>query len=216
MTFLAPFYSWTFLALIPLLGGYFLKVRPRRVTTTALFLWMRIYEEKRRTAIFCRLRDLFSLLLIVDHSVSMSAGGRESSLDQAKAEDLIRGSRGNQRAAAITLASDLGFQTHLTDNPRALLDAIDRISPSTLPLRLEALKVLEKPIGGGSIHRVVFVTDGVTRDEDLPTGVEVVRVGETRGNVGIVAADMQLLPSREQGLGLYFQLASSFLLVSKA
>ncbi len=155
-----------------------------------------------------------SLLLIVDHSVSMSAGGRESSLDQAKAkakaEDLIRGLRGNQRAAVITLASDLGFQTHLTDNPRALLDAIDRISPSTLPLRLEALKGLEKPIGGGSIHRVVFVTDGVTRDEDLPTGVEVIRVGETRGNVGIVAADMLLLPSLEQGLGLYFQLASSF------
>ena len=48
MTFLAPFYFWTFLALIPLLGVYFLKVRPRRVTTTALFLWMRIYEEKRR------------------------------------------------------------------------------------------------------------------------------------------------------------------------
>ncbi|MDA7644425.1 hypothetical protein N8564_04390 [Verrucomicrobiales bacterium] len=142
----------------------------------------------------------------------MSAGGRESSLDQAKAkaEDLIRGLRGNQRAAVITLASDLGFQTHLTDNPRALLDAIDRISPSTLPLRLEALKGLEKPIGGGSIHRVVFVTDGVTRDEDLPTGVEVIRVGETRGNVGIVAADMLLLPSLEQGLGLYFQLASSF------
>ncbi|MCH1503294.1 MAG: BatA domain-containing protein [Verrucomicrobiales bacterium] len=71
MTFLAPFYFWTFLALIPLLGVYFLKVRPRRVTTTALFLWMRIYEEKRRTAIFRRLRDLFSLSLSLAHRRSL-------------------------------------------------------------------------------------------------------------------------------------------------
>ena len=173
MTFLSPVYFWAFLALVPLLGIYFFKVRPRRVQTTALFLWMQIYEEKRRTSLFRRLRDVFSLLLmviafaavalaltgpevssderadlllIVDHSVSMGAGGRKSSLNQAKAKarEVIRGLRGNQQAAVVTVATNLRFQTHLTDHPRVLLDAIDRVSPSTLPLSLYALSGLEQ------------------------------------------------------------------------
>ena len=239
MTFLSPVYFWAFLALVPLLGIYFFKVRPRRVQTTALFLWMQIYEEKRRTSLFRRLRDVFSLLLmviafaavalaltgpevssderadlllIVDHSVSMGAGGRKSSLNQAKAKarEVIRGLRGNQQAAVVTVATNLRFQTHLTDHPRVLLDAIDRVSPSTLPLSLDALSGLEQFEDDGSAHRVVLITDNVARNEDLPSGMEVMRVGVSDGNVGIVAADMQILPTRERALGLYFQLASTF------
>ena len=50
----------------------------------------------------------------------------------------------------------------------------------------------------------------MTKTEELPAGVEVIRVGEAQKNVGIVAADLQVLPDRERRLGLYFQLASSF------
>ena len=123
---------------------------------------------------------------------------------------MVRGLSGNQRAAVVTVAADLRFQAHLTDNPRVLLDVIDRLSPSTLPLNSRALSGLERSRGEGEDDRVVLITDGIALDRDLPSTWDVVRVEKARENVGIVAADMQVLSDRENRLGLYFQLASSF------
>ena len=58
MTFLAPAFLWSFLALIPLAAIYFLKVRPRKKSTTAYFLWEKIFSQKKATSLFNRLRDL--------------------------------------------------------------------------------------------------------------------------------------------------------------
>ena len=116
MSFLSPGFLIAFTLAVPLIAVYLLKVRPRRVPVTALFLWDRIFVEKKTSALFRRLRDILSLLLmiaalsllvlgsarphidppdsrdvliVIDHSVSMSAHngrGQPSSLELAKDE----------------------------------------------------------------------------------------------------------------------------------
>lgn len=67
MTFLQPAMLWSLvvLLLLPLAAIYFLKVRPRRKPTTAYFLWERIFQERRASSLFQRLRDAWSLLLML-------------------------------------------------------------------------------------------------------------------------------------------------------
>lgn len=64
MNFLSPSLLWSLLVLLPLTAIYFLKVRPRKRTTTAYFLWDKIFSEKKASSLFNRLRDLLSLLLM--------------------------------------------------------------------------------------------------------------------------------------------------------
>ena len=112
MTLLSPAFLWAFLALLPLAAVYFLKVRPRKKSTSAYFLWEKIFSEKRATSLFNKLRDLLSLLLmalafaalafalcrpefgkddrkdlliLIDHSASMAAkNGLGTRLDSAR------------------------------------------------------------------------------------------------------------------------------------
>ena len=65
MTFLNPTALWALLGLVPLIALYFLKVRPDRKPTTTLFLWNRIYKEKKQNGLFKNLRDLISLILLI-------------------------------------------------------------------------------------------------------------------------------------------------------
>ena len=65
MTFLNPAALWAFLSLIPLIALYFFKVRPEKKSTTALFLWNQIFEEKKQNGLFKNMRDLISLLILI-------------------------------------------------------------------------------------------------------------------------------------------------------
>jgi hypothetical protein len=65
MSFLNPNALWAFLGLIPLIALYFLKVRPDKKSTTTLFLWNRIYKEKKQNGLFKNLRDLISLIILI-------------------------------------------------------------------------------------------------------------------------------------------------------
>ncbi|MCF6177707.1 MAG: BatA and WFA domain-containing protein [Victivallaceae bacterium] len=65
MTFLAPGYLWFLLLAIPLTTIYLLKIKPEQRFTPALFLWDKIVEEKQSSALFRKLRDWLSLLLIL-------------------------------------------------------------------------------------------------------------------------------------------------------
>jgi hypothetical protein len=65
VSFLQPLFFWASALIIPLAAIYFLKVRPRRDTTTALFLWQQIYQRKQASSLLNRLRDLLSLLLLI-------------------------------------------------------------------------------------------------------------------------------------------------------
>ncbi|MEZ5324358.1 MAG: BatA and WFA domain-containing protein [Verrucomicrobiales bacterium] len=170
MTFLAPWFGWAFLSLIPLAAIYLLKVRPRRKTTTAYFLWEKIFAQKQSSALFSRLRDLWSLILLllafcsvilalmkpeskndgrkdllilIDQSASMSArDGGSTRLEQAldEARGMIRALDGSQRAAVAGVAQDVEFVSHLTDSPRELMDALAKIQPTQLPLNRKAIQ----------------------------------------------------------------------------
>lgn len=64
MTLLAPGFLWALAALLPLALIYLIRVRPRRKTTTAYFLWAKVMPETRPNRLFQRLRDVLSLLLL--------------------------------------------------------------------------------------------------------------------------------------------------------
>lgn len=242
MKFLAPWFFWSFLSLIPLAAIYFLKVRPRRKDATAYFLWQKVFTEKRTSSLFQRLRDVLSLiimalmfgavclaltkpelqddsrqdlLLIIDHSASMSAGaGSNQRLALAKkaAVDLIKGLDGTQRAAVASLSGELHFLSHLSDDPKALLDAIETLQPTELELNLASLQALN-PVQSKEFmdhHRIILISDGCLGSATLPPFIELLKVGDPLENVGIVSADAQYLPGAGNRLGVYFQIASSF------
>ncbi|PQJ29763.1 vWA domain-containing protein [Rubritalea profundi] len=65
MNLLTPSFLWAFLALIPLGAVYFMKTKPRKRVTNALFLWQKILEEKSSHFAFKKMRNLWSLLLML-------------------------------------------------------------------------------------------------------------------------------------------------------
>lgn len=196
MSFLSPIFAWTFAALIPLALLYLLKVRARKAETTAWFLWQRVLGARRRSALFQRLRDVLSLLLmaaafscvalalmeprtqgedarniliILDRSASMQAreGGR-TRLDLAKerAAAIIRGLRGMQEAALAVAAREVAFSANLTRHQRSLLDALDAARPSDLPLDARALADFLATGATLAGARVIFLTDGCSQGMD--------------------------------------------------
>ena len=173
MSFLYPGYFLALLGLIPLVAVYFLKVRPRRKSVTAFFLWQAVFDQKKNTALFNRLRELLSLLLmalallaivlaltapelasdqrqdvllVIDNSASMNALDDDRvRLAAARkiAADIIRGLNAHQQAALATVSMDVQYQSHFTTSPKTLMDALRRIEPSDCPFRAEALDTLD-------------------------------------------------------------------------
>ncbi len=269
MTFANPALLWSLLALAPLVALYFLKVRPRRRPTTAYFLWQKIAQDRRRNRLLYRLRDLWSLLLLaltfaaialamaeprwankarkdllilVDNSASMQAtDGNSTRLERAKdrAADIVRALDGVQRAAVATVAHELRYESHLTDNPRELLAAVQRIQPTAERFRIEALPTSKRIVGGRKPkalptansetstnrantdpegtpsedffgqHRILLISDGVLGTEALPADLELSKVGQASDNIGLVAADLRFIPGGPNRLGFYFQVAST-------
>jgi hypothetical protein len=236
---------WSLVALVPLVAIYFLKVRPRKKPTTAFFLWQRVFQSQRTSSLFQRLRDVWSLvlmalaaaavcfalarpewtderqdlLIVIDHSASMAAAeGRATRLELARrtAADVVEGLGGNQRAAIATVGRRLTYLSHLTDNPRELLDAIERVEQSADALDWSALDELDLTAEHNADnaakrqHRVLLVSDGSFAGHELPEPIELLKVGTPQENVGIVAADMAYLPGGSNRLAFYFQVASTF------
>ncbi|TLD70116.1 VWA domain-containing protein [Phragmitibacter flavus] len=240
MTFLAPAFLWTFAALAALAMIYFLKVRPRKKTVTAYFLWQRIFTEKKASALFKRLRDLWSLLLmalafaavalalaepdlhgdkredlliVIDHSVSMSAkqgGTTRLDLAKEKARSIIKGLHGAQRAAVASFADTTHILAHPTRHRKALLDAVNQISPTQLASRVDALHALQPGSERATKLRMLLITDAaLDAGERLPQ-VEVLRIASDEPNVGIAHADLRPLPGGSDRLGLFIIPVSSF------
>jgi hypothetical protein len=85
MNFTSPSFLWMLAALAPLIAAYFLKVRPRRFPVNALFLWEKIFQEKKASSLFQRLRDALSLLMLALAlgAIALSAAGpRPASQDK--------------------------------------------------------------------------------------------------------------------------------------
>lgn len=172
MTFANPAWLWMLTALAPLVAIYFLKIRPRRLPVTAFFLWEKIFEEKKASSLFQRLRDLFSLLLlalviaslsiaaagprfgnedkrdlliVIDVSPSMKAkhGGKEVfRLASDKGREIVRALNGTRRAALASASGDLKFLCHLSAAPKDLLDALSATKVSDVPVTDEAVRAL--------------------------------------------------------------------------
>ena len=240
MSFLYPGYFLALLGLIPLVAVYFLKVRPRRKSVTAFFLWQAVFDQKKNTALFNRLRELLSLLLmalallaivlaltapelasdqrqdvllVIDNSASMNALDDDRvRLAAARkiAADIIRGLNAHQQAALATVSMDVQYQSHFTTSPKTLMDALRRIEPSDCPFRAEALDTLDAGAVSLDNCRIILISDGCNYSADPNSSVELVKVGAEQGNVGFVSCDLRLLQSNPFGAGLYYRLASSF------
>ena len=240
MRLLNPMFLWTLLSLGPLVLIYLLKVRPRRKTTTAFFLWETILDQKRSTSLLRRLRDVWSLflmalafsavalalahpqwttakradlLILIDHSASMNArDGRTTRLERAKkiASEIATALSGDQRAAIAAIGDRIGFQTHLTDNPRAVLDAIEHIAPTDQPFKPALLSTFTAKGLWNRNYRIVLISDGCCGGAKVPDRVELLKVGTDQPNIGIIAADIRYLPGAERRVGVYVQLASSY------
>lgn len=172
MNFGAPSFLWMSAALLPLVAAYFLKVRPRRMPVNALFLWDKIFQEKKASSLFQKLRDFLSLLMlalalaavvlaaaelrarsgdrrdllvVIDVSPSMRAktGGR-SGIDAARerAREIVRALNGTRRAALAVASDELEFLSHASDAPKDLTDAIGRVAATDLPVSRRAVQSL--------------------------------------------------------------------------
>ena len=155
------------------------------------------------------------LLVLIDQSASMSADGGtptgETRLELAKeaASDIVLALNGTQRAAVASIGREVMFHSHLSEQPRELLDAIEEVGSTVFDLRVEALEKLASDADWSDSYRILLLTDGsFSEDRALPENVELLKIGEPVDNVGLVAADLQRLPSGE--LGLYFRAASSY------
>ncbi len=172
MIFGAPAFLWLLAALAPLAAAYFLRVRPRRFPVNALFLWEKIFQEKKASSLFQRLRDVFSLLLlalaaaavalaaagprpagqdqrdllvVVDVSPSMRArvGGKENvEVAKERAREVVRALNGTRRAALAAASSELEFLSHASDSPKDLTEAIARLRVSDMPVSPAAVRAI--------------------------------------------------------------------------
>ena len=240
MSFLAPGMLWGLLALIPIAAVFFLKVRPRRKATNAFFLWRKVFEEKKSSALFRRLRDLFSLILmllaaaaivfamsrprvdqddgrdllvVVDISASMSAGpegGTGIDLALQEAEGIVTALNGTRRMALASFADRLEFVSHLSDSPRDLLQSVRSIESRDVPISESARRTLNQYASGEENYRVILLTDGHGGLEGLNEEVEVMRLGEPLQNAGLVEADFGWIPGKANTAGFFYRIASSF------
>ena len=89
MNFGAPGLLWGLLALLPLVAVFFLKVKPRKKTTNAFFLWQKVFEEKKVSALFRRLRNVLSLILVVLAATAIVLAMSRLQLDQDDGRDIL-------------------------------------------------------------------------------------------------------------------------------
>ncbi len=172
MTFTSPAYLWILAALAPLIAIYFLKIRPRRMPVNAFFLWQQIFDQKKASSLFQRLRDLLSLLLLalvigalalaaagptfekedkrdllIVLDVSPSMKGKQSGqetirLAKNRTREMIEALNGTRRAALAVASGDLRFLCHLSAAPKDLLDALAKVEVSDLPATNAAVRAL--------------------------------------------------------------------------
>lgn len=240
MTFMAQGFLWGLLALVPLAAIYFLRVRPRRRSTNAFFLWQQVLDRKKSSALFRRLRDVLSLLLlmivtialvlamarprleqederdiliVIDASASMLGNdGKEVRVEAAKkrAKSLVEALNGSRRAAIGTISDRLRFVTHFTDSPKDLYGALRRVEAKSIPMSAEAVRELTVLAREKGNHRVLLLTDAVNGMSEYGEGVEIMKVGAETGNAGIVAADLQWRPGRRGQASFFYKITSSF------
>ncbi len=150
-------------------------------------------------------------VILVDCSASMATReGEKTRLEMAKEEahTLIDNMANRDRAMVIAFASRARVLSPLTDSREALRRAIDSIAQTDEPGRLsEAMRLAKTPMskageysGFGNINEIKAINLIMFTDGRLPDAgevsvdqqeLEVVRIGASTDNVGIVALDVR-------------------------
>ncbi len=239
MIFLNPAWLWLF-ALLPLIAAmYFLKVKPERIMTPVMFLWDKIFLKKKSSALFRKLKDILSLLLIliaasfvimalakptlttrlqerlliivIDNSASMNAlDGTQTRLDSAK-------------RAAARMVNDL--HSGQSAVIAAMADNLTVMASRTSNKRrlLQGIKSVTPtffPLGSNfpaSLSEIrkqfknskVILVSDCSFKTDPPQDISTVKVGQKIKNIGIAALDLATVPELGS-LKVFCKLASSF------
>lgn len=237
MSFLLPHFLWGLLGLIPLALVYLIKVHPVLKKTSAWFLWEGIFQERRAASLLQKLRDWLSLLLmalafiflvlalaqpilrkgkaagrlvlIVDNSLSMNADGRMEEARQA-ARGLVRSLPAGGRAAVFSLSGELLSTTGFTGNRRELMRGLEAVQGTDMPFNAAALEHFSRDESMADQQRIVLFSDGCSAGmQQLPDGIEWVKVGTPQKNVGVAAFDVRRIPGDNQPLGIFFRIFST-------
>ena len=89
MSFVSPLFLWGFGLLAPLVAVYLLRVRPRRHAVPAIFLWDEIFAQRKATALFQRLRDLLSLLMLALAAAALIVAASRPRFESADDRDTL-------------------------------------------------------------------------------------------------------------------------------
>ena len=89
MSFVSPLFLWGFGLLAPLVAVYLLRVRPRRHPVPAIFLWDEIFAQRKATALFQRLRDLLSLLMLALAAAALIVAASRPRFESADDRDTL-------------------------------------------------------------------------------------------------------------------------------
>jgi hypothetical protein len=134
------------------------------------------------------------VVLVIDNSASMNATDTEPTrLAKAKevAKKIVAGLRYQDEMAVVSAGTQPRVVCGLTGHQRTLREALDAVPATDGPTVLADAVALARRLaaeGGAQDARIVVVTDGCAeKAAELLDGpnVQVVRVGEPRGNVGI-------------------------------
>ncbi|WDE97961.1 BatA and WFA domain-containing protein [Lentisphaera profundi] len=241
MTFANPAALWAFLSIFPLIALYFFKVRPQKKSTSALFLWNQIFEEKKQNGLFKNLRDLISLLIlllafaaiilamakptinwddqtqnlviIIDNSASMAnleEGKSRLDLAKARAENIVKSLSSSQTALITSISDSLQINVDSTSNRRSLLKGIDGIAQSQAPLKSQELSAITKNKGIIPNSRFIFISDSCFQGYQETAELELLKIGSKTSNIGITAFDIRPIPGKQNQLGIFFQVFSSY------
>lgn len=239
MMFLNPAWLWLFAALPVIAAIYLLKVRPKLKVTTTMFLWDKIFLEKKSSALFRKLKDILSLLLIL---IAMS-------LVILALSKPVFSSSIKERLLIIVIDNSVGM--NVRDNKRALLesaknaaekiinkagagqsmviasisDELKIIVGSTENKRrlLNGVKSLEPsffPLNTDAFSSLgdiskqfkdsrLIIISDCSFPAKPPKGAFLVKVGGKSENAGISALDMMYAPDAKN-LKIYCQISSSF------
>lgn len=225
---------------LPLVAIYFLKIKPIRRTTATFFLWDEILQEKKSSALFKRMRNFLSLLLmllillalvltmadpvistdqnkdyfiIIDNSASMNIlEGNVSRIDLAKreAKKIITAMHVNKKVILATLSDEMRYIVSHTSNPKVLLEGLEKIEASIQDLNIHPLK---KQLNNRKMmeqFRIILISDGNIEDVDDLDLLEKVVVGSKVENMAIVAFDLSYLPEAGNPMGVFFRIYSSY------
>jgi len=166
-SFIFPFGAWFFLALIPLVILYFLKLKRPRHTISSLVLWQAVIDDQRVNSPFQRFRRNLLLLLqlimlslvilalmqpflsgdpeggefvpvLIDCSASMASTSADGTQTRLDlAKEQARQLFGAQKIALFSFASTGRRLTEFTHDEHQLKRALEKLQPTDLPGRLD-------------------------------------------------------------------------------